>query len=66
MSNEKNNSNKKSFKVSKGKLIVTETIDIENNEEYKFQLKNELNQIIRQVKQLKTRAEEIKEILNSL
>lgn len=57
---------KKNFKMNKGKLIVTETIEIEDPKEYKAKLQDELRNIVKKVKDLKSRAEEIKEMLSQL
>ena len=64
---------RKNFRVNKadGKLTITEERqldikDVESVEDAKQKLKDELRDIIREVKRLKMRAEEIKEILADL
>lgn len=61
---------KEKIKLSKGKLIITKETEIDvktdNIEIVKKQLRKELDGIIRYVKELKSRAEEIKEILDKL
>jgi hypothetical protein len=58
----------KKIEVKKGKAFITETTEIEltnskDIEELKRKLKNDLGNIIRSVKNMKKRADEIKGIL---
>jgi len=61
----------KKIEVKKGKAFITETTEIEltnskDIEELKRKLKNDLGNIIRSVKNMKKRADEIKEILTKI
>lgn len=61
----------KKIEVKKGKAFITETTEIEltnskDIEELKRKLKNDLGSIVRSVKNMKKRADEIKEILTKI
>ena len=58
----------KKIEIKKGKVVITETMEIEltgskDIEELKRKLKNDLGSIVRSVKLMKERAFEIKKIL---
>ncbi len=62
------NMQNKRVEIKKGKAVITETkeielVDGEGIQELRRKLKTELGNIVRSVKSLKERAEEIKEIL---